>query len=180
MTRTPGRVFAAGAVLFLLCGMIEPASSAKVELKDSYRFCVLSPAGEWSTQSFRPLIVTHGNQTFAEIRFTGAWLSLVRVRSIRPRSELDMDYKFDEAGKLRVMQGTYRQAGDWVATSRMSPLADGSFEPFRVTYSRHVDGETMPEPEYARDPTPEFKSAKIYRTTQEIPCAGLLKDVEKN
>ena len=178
--RTPGRVTAWALSFLFLVGFAPSASSAKVELKDTYRFCVLSSDGVWTPQDFRPLIISRGTQTFAELRFTSTWLSLLRVRSLKPRSEFDIEYTFNEAGKLQLMQGVYRQTGEWVAQSKMFPLADGSFEPFRVSYSRHAGGEPIPEPEYARDPSPEFKTAKIYRTTQEIPCAGLLKDVEKN
>ncbi len=180
MIANPGRLIAWASLFLLVIGFSGSAKSAKVELKDTYRFCIPSSDGVWTLQDFRPLIVSRGNQTFAELRFTGTWLSLLRMRSLKPRSEFDMEYMFNEAGKLQLMQGTYRQAGEWVAQSRLYPRADGSFERFRVHYSKFLEGETIPEPEYARDPSPDFIAAKIYRTTQEVPCADLLKDVEKN
>ena len=141
-------------------------------LRDVYRFCVPDAENTWRVQSYRPLIDVRG-QSFLELRYTGRWLSLVRSRAFDPKAEFAAEYRFNEAGELQSITVMLRKWGGWVAQSKVYPTADGGFEPFQVEYLNRMNGQSITTPEYVTDPTPRFKRVKVYRTTREVPCAGL-------
>jgi len=149
------------------------------QLKDRSRFCVQPDGKTWKLQDSPPLVDLNVHQVWEQAIYTAKWLSRVRIRRFEPDYEFDVEYRFDEGGKLSGMTGTMWRWGRWIAATRLYPLPGGGFEKPQVSFSRSLGGTTIVEPEDAEIYTPKFTTAEVFRTTQEIPCAVLLGNAEK-
>jgi hypothetical protein len=91
---------------------------------------------------------------------------------------LTVEYRFNEAGELVGTQAAMERAGYWYAEAKLYADGHGGVAEPSITYSRRVGGGPMQRPEDGRDYEPTFSTVRIYKTTNEIPCAGLLKEAE--
>jgi hypothetical protein len=157
---------------------ISAAWAEKPKTDRSY-FCVTSTGGAWALQAYPPLIDLNRQTVFLQAIYDGPRLELIRIRRYNPAYELVFEYKFDQAGKLGALHGMLRKWGDWLAEADLFPAADGKVPPPRVRYSGGYGRDNMTEPEDGPNYTPAFLQVPVYRTIQEIPCAGLLKEMEK-
>ena len=184
-----------GAVIFPL---LPAAGGPTRNVNDRSRFCVKhetephtgrgeSPAemfadsgkGDWALQAYPPLIDTHAGTVYEQATYTGKWMSKVRMRGFRRDYELDVEYRFDERGKLTETIGEIQQGNNWHAEASLYPDGQGGVRDPEVTYSHEGGGKAIAQPEEARHYTPMFRSVKLLKTSDEIPCAGLLKEAEK-
>jgi hypothetical protein len=128
-------------------------------------------------QRHKSLIDPQRGTVFAEMSFEGTVLGEVRLRRFYPNSEVAFDYKFDSAGRLNSLQGSVRVFGEWRAEANLFPDEDGKVGSYRVSYSRGAG--RVEKPENAVDYIGRFNEVPIYRTTQAVPCAAMLKEAEK-
>jgi hypothetical protein len=181
-----------------MIGVSAPLHGPTKNVNDRSRFCVKheagphtgrgeSPAetfadsgkGEWVLQGYPPLIDTHGGTVFEQANYTGKWLSKVRMRGFRRDYELDVEYRFDESGRLTETVSDIQQGNNWHAEASLYSDGQGGVREPEVTYSHEAGGKTISQPEEARHYTQMFRSVKLLKTSDEIPCAGLLKEAEK-
>ena len=134
--------------------------------------------GQWTLQGYPPLIDERAGTVYEQVIFTGKWLSKVRLRSFHVDYALTVEYRFNEAGELVGTRAAIERAGYWYAEAKLYSVGHGGVAEPSITYSRRVGGSPMQEPEDGRDYAPTFSSVRIYKTTTEIPCAGLLKEAE--
>jgi hypothetical protein len=155
-------------------------------------YCWQGAKGDWSLQRFKPLIKVEGGTVFAELSFEGLALHEVRLRRFFADSELAFEYTFDSAGKLTVLRGSVQvktvapplpgdtepmAIPDWIAEATLTPEADGKIPPHHIFYSREKD--RIDKPENADKYTKQFNDAPVYRTTQTVPCAAMMKEAER-
>jgi hypothetical protein len=135
--------------------------------------------GRWTLQGYPPLVDTHTGTVYEQATFTGKWLSKVRLRSFRRDYELSIEYKFNEQGKLTETVGGVRQGTEWYAEASLYPDGKGGVKPPEVTYSHVRGGKQILQPEDGHYYMPMLMTARLYKTKDEIPCAGLLMEAEK-
>jgi hypothetical protein len=181
-----------------MMGVSSPLHGPTVNVNERHRFCVKheaephtgrgeSPAemfadsgnGEWVLQSYPPLIDTHAGTVFEQANYTGKWLSKVRMRGFRRDYELDVEYRFDEGGRLTETVGEIQQGNNWHAEASLYSDGRGGVREPEVTYWHEAGGKTIAQPDEARHYTQMFTAVKLLKTSDEIPCAGLLKEAEK-
>jgi hypothetical protein len=139
-------------------------------------FCVPVSKG-WSLQRFKPLIDPRAKTEFAEMSLAGPLLLEVRLRRFSGRSETTFDYKFDPDGRLNALNGAVTVFGSWVGEANLFPNPDGTIPPYHVKY--RSEDQPVPRPDDAADYIGSLDAAPIYRTTQAVPCAAMLKQAEK-
>ena len=140
-------------------------------VKDRFWFCMEGVDGSWTLQDHAPLIDTRHGMTFAQIDYTRAWLSRVRVRHFLPEYQLEFEYKFDEAGKLTALHGILTLYGSWTGKADLYPVGTKLPE-LEVRYYAGNDGNMIADPEDGRYYEAAFKTAEVYRTIDEIPCSA--------
>jgi hypothetical protein len=143
-------------------------------------YCTQAADGGWGLQRFRPLINPEAKTVFAEMSYTGPVLETVRLRRFHPGYEVVFEYKFDAAGKLSALLGSVEAwEGHWVAEANLYPEADGTLGTIHLKYYRSQEHDQISRPEDAQHYTGELSKVPIYRTTESLPCGGLLKEAEK-
>jgi hypothetical protein len=186
-----------------VCAVIMAASScvhAQVKVQDHSRFCVKRDVGkpgravraevvsatfadagdgQWKLQGYPPLIDEKAGAVFEQAIFTGKWLSKVRLRSFREDYQVTVEYRFNESGELVGTRAGIQRGELWYAEANLYSDGRGGVSEPSVTYSYRPGGLAISTPEDGRDYTPMFATVKIYKTTDEIPCAELLKEAEK-
>jgi hypothetical protein len=135
--------------------------------------------GRWTLQGYPPLVDTRNGTVYEQATFTGKWLSKVRLRSFRRDYELSIEHKFNEQGKLTETVGGIRQGTEWYAEASLYPDGKGGVKQPEVTYSHVQGGHAIVQPDDGRYYTPMLMTARLYKTKDEIPCAGLLMEAEK-
>jgi len=163
------------SVLFALSSTVVFAKPRQ----DRNRYCVLSADGTWALQGYPPLIDLHSKLIFEQVSYEGPTLELIRVRRFDPAYELVVEYKFNPEGQNVAMHGLLRRWSRWVAEADL--YADGAGKVNRpdVKFYRAAGGNVMTEPEDGSQYLGLFASVPVYRTIEDIPCAGLLKEAEK-
>jgi len=125
------------------------------------------------------LIDLHAKLIFEQVSYDGQTLDLVRVRRFDPAYELVFEYKFDPQGKLIATHGLLNRWSRWVAEANLFPDSNGQVKTPDLTFYRSAGGSVITEPEDGHNFYRLFESVPVYRTTEDIPCAGLLKEAEK-
>jgi hypothetical protein len=175
------------------CAVLLAASStalAKVSVAKAV-YCTQGEDGQWSLHRFKPLIKVQGGTVFAEMMFGGALLEEVRLRRFYADSELRFDYTFDRYGKLVGLHGSVTvrslqppgadpgldtELADWVGDADLLPGSDGRIPAHHTLYTRETD--RIDKPDGAERYVSRFDDAPVYRTTQAVPCAAMMKEAE--
>jgi hypothetical protein len=172
--RFKGDTFLLGLLFFSSSFLIAAPRRAKAI------YCTQAAEGGWGLQRFRPLINPEAKSEFAEMSFTGPVLETVRLRRFHPGYEVVFEYKFDAAGKLTALLGSVEAWEDhWRAEADLYPESDRTLGPIHLKYYRSTGRDQIPRPEDATHYTGELSKVPIYRTTESLPCGGLLKEAEK-
>jgi hypothetical protein len=162
----------------VLLALVAARALAK-PVQERHRFCVRAADGTWSLQTYQPLISLTTRMTFEQVTYDGTTLRLVRVRSFDPSYELRFEYKFDAEGKMLSTHGFLKRWGRWAAGADLFPDADGKVSRPAVNYFLREGGNQIVEPDDGPEYTALFRNVPVYRTSQDIPCAGLLQEAEK-
>jgi hypothetical protein len=134
---------------------------------------------DWAVQKYRPLIDLHAGLVVEQVGYEGTRLDQVLMKRYDPAVQVTFDYKFDEAGKLTELHGFVRRWGRWVCEANLYPLAVGDTGPLRVKYRGGMDGTEISDPDDGPRYEGLLKQVAVYRTVNEIPCAGMLKEAER-
>ncbi len=120
--------------------------------------------------------------------FDGRLLEEVRLRKFYKDSELAFDYMFDASGQLSALRGSVQvrfmpppgtdpafvaELADWLGEAELTPGNDGKIPAHHVLYTREKD--KIDKPEGADVYVRRFDEAPVYRNTQSVPCAAMLK-----
>jgi len=177
--RRQSRIWCRNTVrLSVLTAIISSPAFAKPK-EDQQRFCVQTHGGEWTVGSSRPLINLRAKQIIVQASYQGSWLEIVRVRRFDPEYELSFEYKFDQDGKLQSLHGMLQRWGEWTSEANLYPDANGKITKPWIHYTGRSGEKDTPEPEDGASFAPLFTQVQVYRRVQEIPCAGLLREMEK-
>ena len=133
----------------------------------------------WIVQEYPPLIDPRAGTVFEQVIYTGKWLSRLRLRVFREEYGLTIEYKLNEAGEVISTAGTIVRGGEWRADAKLYSDGRGGISEPSVTYYRHAGGSPIQEPDDGRDFAPMFSTVPMFKTKDEIPCAGWLQEARE-
>jgi hypothetical protein len=166
------------ATILVVGHMLLYPSSGGAEKPTQVRmvFCIPASNG-WVLHQFKPLINPRAKTVFAEMSLAGQLLLEYKLRRFSEHAETAFDYKFDADGRLNSLIGSVAVFGSWIGEASLIPNADGTVPPYQVRY--RSEGQSISKPDDAADYIGSFDTVPIYRTTQALPCAAMLKQAEK-